>query len=134
MVGGNGERRTLPLVARYGDACNLFGQPDDVAHTVPVSANMCTDAGRTRGAVAVTHLSTVLVVTGEKAGDRARGGRGIEINAGTVDDHRIRFDALHAAGVTHTIVSLADLTAAEGSRAAIERFRPLIDAFATAPA
>ena len=32
MVGGNGERRTLPLVARYGDACNLFGQPDDVTH------------------------------------------------------------------------------------------------------
>ena len=134
MVGGNGERRTLPLVARYGDACNLFGQPDDVAHKVRVLASMCTDAGRTRGAVAVTHLSTVLVVTAEVGGARPRRGRGIEINTGTVEDHQIRFDALHASGVTHAIVSLADLNSAEGGIAAIERFRPLIDAFAFAPA
>jgi alkanesulfonate monooxygenase SsuD/methylene tetrahydromethanopterin reductase-like flavin-dependent oxidoreductase (luciferase family) len=24
MIGGSGERKTLRLVARYGDACNLF--------------------------------------------------------------------------------------------------------------
>ena len=28
MVGGTGERKTLRLVARYADACNLFGGPD----------------------------------------------------------------------------------------------------------
>ena len=70
------------------------------------------------------------VVTAAEAGARARRGRGIEINAGTVEDHRVRFDALHASGITHAIVSLADLTSAEGGIAAIERFRPLIDAFA----
>ena len=130
IVGGNGERRTLPLVARYGDACNLFGQPDDVARKVRVLAARCTDAGRESGAVTVTHLSTVQVVTDDDAGVRVGRARGTEINAGTVEDHRIRFDALHAAGVNHAIVSLADLTSAEGGTAAIERFRPLIDAFA----
>ena len=28
LIGGMGERRTLPLVARFGDACNLFDVPD----------------------------------------------------------------------------------------------------------
>ncbi|MFI6903695.1 TIGR03560 family F420-dependent LLM class oxidoreductase [Nonomuraea sp. NPDC050394] len=33
LIGGTGERRTLPLVARYADACNVFDIPDD-GHTV----------------------------------------------------------------------------------------------------
>ena len=28
LIGGTGERRTLPLVARYADACNVFDIPD----------------------------------------------------------------------------------------------------------
>ena len=28
LIGGTGEQRTLPLVARYADACNLFDIPD----------------------------------------------------------------------------------------------------------
>jgi alkanesulfonate monooxygenase SsuD/methylene tetrahydromethanopterin reductase-like flavin-dependent oxidoreductase (luciferase family) len=28
LIGGIGEKRTLPLVARYGDACSLFDVPD----------------------------------------------------------------------------------------------------------
>jgi alkanesulfonate monooxygenase SsuD/methylene tetrahydromethanopterin reductase-like flavin-dependent oxidoreductase (luciferase family) len=33
LIGGMGEKRTLPLVARYADACNLFDVPDD-GHTI----------------------------------------------------------------------------------------------------
>src|SRR5438128_3446059 len=35
MIGGSGERKTLRLVARYGQACNLFPTPD-LAHKLDV--------------------------------------------------------------------------------------------------
>ncbi len=47
MIGGGGERKTLRLVARYGDACNLFASsPDEVAHKLDVLRGHCDDAGR----------------------------------------------------------------------------------------
>ncbi len=45
MVGGGGERKTLKLVARHADACNLFGS-DDVAHKLEVLRGHCEDEGR----------------------------------------------------------------------------------------
>ena len=42
LVGGSGERKTLRLVARYADACNLFGgSPDEVAHKLAVLDQHC---------------------------------------------------------------------------------------------
>ncbi|HSK96982.1 MAG TPA: TIGR03560 family F420-dependent LLM class oxidoreductase, partial [Euzebyales bacterium] len=41
VVGGSGERRTLRLVARYADACNLMGEPDRVRHRLDVLRAHC---------------------------------------------------------------------------------------------
>jgi F420-dependent oxidoreductase-like protein len=42
LVGGGGEKKTLRLVARYADACNLFASsPDEVAHKLDVLARHC---------------------------------------------------------------------------------------------
>lgn len=47
VIGGGGERRTLRLVAQYGDACNLFGtSPEDVEHKLAVLRRHCDDVGR----------------------------------------------------------------------------------------
>jgi alkanesulfonate monooxygenase SsuD/methylene tetrahydromethanopterin reductase-like flavin-dependent oxidoreductase (luciferase family) len=49
LVGGMGERQTLPLVARHADACNVFDIPDGgatVRHKLAVLAESCADAGR----------------------------------------------------------------------------------------
>lgn len=47
MIGGGGERRTLRLVAQYGDACNLFAtSPDEVAHKLDVLRAHCAAVGR----------------------------------------------------------------------------------------
>lgn len=62
LVGGTGERRTLPLVARYADACNLFDIPDGghtVRHKLAVLARHCDEIGRPFAAIEKT-LSTWL--------------------------------------------------------------------------
>jgi F420-dependent oxidoreductase-like protein len=42
LIGGMGERKTLRLVARYADACNLFGaDPTVVAHKLEVLDRHC---------------------------------------------------------------------------------------------
>ena len=49
LIGGTGERRTLPLVARYADACNVFDIPDGgatVRRKLAVLAELCAAIGR----------------------------------------------------------------------------------------
>ncbi|NMO93285.1 LLM class F420-dependent oxidoreductase [Actinomycetospora sp. TBRC 11914] len=55
LIGGGGERKTLRLVAQYGDACNLFAtSPDDVAHKIDVLRRHCDDVGRDIADIRVT--------------------------------------------------------------------------------
>jgi F420-dependent oxidoreductase-like protein len=46
LVAGNGERRTLDLAARYGDACNVVGDAATVRHKFDVLERHCARAGR----------------------------------------------------------------------------------------
>jgi F420-dependent oxidoreductase-like protein len=47
MIGGGGEKRTLRLVARYADACNLFATgSEEVAHKLDVLRAHCDAEGR----------------------------------------------------------------------------------------
>ena len=58
LIGGGGERKTLRLVAQYGDACNLFGSsPDDVAHKLDVLRRHCDDLGRDYDTIRKTILA-----------------------------------------------------------------------------
>jgi F420-dependent oxidoreductase-like protein len=45
MIGGSGEKKTLKLVARYADACNLFPTPD-LPHKLDVLRQHCENEGR----------------------------------------------------------------------------------------
>ena len=126
LVGGSGEQRTLALVARYADACNLFGTPEVVARKVAVLDEHCSRVGRDPAEISISHLSTVLV--GDDAGHVRRlvdstrppkvsAERHIRtVNAGTVEQHVERIRRYLDAGVDHVIVSLpniADDTAVE---------------------
>jgi F420-dependent oxidoreductase-like protein len=57
MVGGSGERKTLRLVARYADACNLFApDPAVVSHKLDVLARHCDAEGRDPDSIEKTIL------------------------------------------------------------------------------
>jgi alkanesulfonate monooxygenase SsuD/methylene tetrahydromethanopterin reductase-like flavin-dependent oxidoreductase (luciferase family) len=134
LVGGSGERRTLPLVAARADACNLFGDPDVVAHKVGVLRRHCADVGRDPGEVSVSHLGSVLV--GDDAAhvaalvDATRPPRSSaerharRVHAGTVAQHVTRVGRYVDAGVDHLIVSLVDI----GGPGAVERYGEVIAA------
>jgi len=55
LIGGSGERKTLRLVAQYGDACNLFASsPEEVEHKIDVLRRHCDDVGRDFSQIRVT--------------------------------------------------------------------------------
>ncbi|MFI6866523.1 LLM class F420-dependent oxidoreductase [Nocardia sp. NPDC050406] len=59
LIGGGGERKTLLLVARHGDACNLFAvSPEDVAHKLDVLRAHCDAEGRDYDTIRKTVLYT----------------------------------------------------------------------------
>jgi F420-dependent oxidoreductase-like protein len=45
LIGGGGEKKTLRLVAKYAQACNLFGGPE-LEHKLDVLRRHCDDVGR----------------------------------------------------------------------------------------
>jgi len=45
LIGGGGEKKTLRLVAKYADACNLFATPE-LEHKLDVLRRHCDDVGR----------------------------------------------------------------------------------------
>jgi F420-dependent oxidoreductase-like protein len=57
LIGGGGEKKTLRLVARYGDACNLFGSSvADVAGKLDVLRGHCAAEGRDYDSITKTVL------------------------------------------------------------------------------
>jgi alkanesulfonate monooxygenase SsuD/methylene tetrahydromethanopterin reductase-like flavin-dependent oxidoreductase (luciferase family) len=56
LIGGGGERKTLYLVAKYADACNLMGDPTEVAHKIDVLRGHCATVGRDPNEIEVTAM------------------------------------------------------------------------------
>lgn len=46
LVGGSGEQKTLRLVAKYADGCNLFGDPDTQRQKLSILQRHCDEVGR----------------------------------------------------------------------------------------
>jgi alkanesulfonate monooxygenase SsuD/methylene tetrahydromethanopterin reductase-like flavin-dependent oxidoreductase (luciferase family) len=120
VVGGAGERRTLRIAARLGDACNV--PSGAVEGKIEVLRRHCEEVGRDPAEVAVTVLD--LPVVGSDRDDvwerveRHRGRTSAATyarrhHAGTPDQHRARYERLCALGVSTVFVALPDLDGPE---------------------
>ena len=72
LIAGSGEQKTLRLVARYADMCNLFDLPgtgfaDDLKHKLDVLRSHCDEAGRDYGDIEKT-VSTFVDPNGDRTG------------------------------------------------------------------
>ncbi|MBA4179572.1 MAG: LLM class F420-dependent oxidoreductase [Anaerolinea sp.] len=70
LIGGGGEKKTLRLVAKYADACNIFGEsPEFVNHKLEVLREHCEREGRDYATIEKTVLTRMDVgPNGEKVG------------------------------------------------------------------
>lgn len=57
MIGGGGERKTLRLVAKYADACNVAGNVQEITHKFEVLKRHCDDVGRAYGEIERTIMT-----------------------------------------------------------------------------
>ncbi|HYH91830.1 MAG TPA: TIGR03560 family F420-dependent LLM class oxidoreductase [Candidatus Saccharimonadales bacterium] len=94
MVGGGGERKTLRLVAEYGDACNiLVPDPGESRHKLEVLARHCEAIGRDVSDIETTSLIETDLRPGRQS------------SADVVAALRAQADE----GIEHVIVNLPDV-------------------------
>jgi F420-dependent oxidoreductase-like protein len=73
LVGGSGEKRTLKIVAKYADACNLFGSAETVKKKLDILKAHCKSVNRDYDSILKTKLGVVVIDNdGKKAKKRVR--------------------------------------------------------------
>ena len=98
LIGGGGERKTLRLVARYADACNVFGtDPEKLRHKFDVLRRHCEAVGRDYAEIERTILTSVSITP-----DGSRGSL-------TPDALVERLGATTSVGAQHAIFSVRDV-------------------------
>jgi len=111
MIGGSGERRTLRIVAKYADACNLFGSPETVKKKLEALRGHCRSTGREYDSILRTKLGHVIINKNKRklteaiktfSEDRRRE----YVIYGTPEDVRGQIEAFRDAGIEYLIVNL----------------------------
>jgi alkanesulfonate monooxygenase SsuD/methylene tetrahydromethanopterin reductase-like flavin-dependent oxidoreductase (luciferase family)/predicted kinase len=122
VIGGGGERRTLRVAARWGDACNVRADLDTVTRKAAVLRRHCREVGRPVEDVEVTVLDVAVVGTDrddtwsrvERLRGRTRAAAfAARHHAGEAQAHRERHDRLVEAGVGTVFLALPDLDGPE---------------------
>jgi F420-dependent oxidoreductase-like protein len=98
LIGGTGEKKTLRLVAKYADACNIFEMGlDPVRHKLDVLRAHCERENRPYTEIEKTTLGRLAL---------SRDGRP---GTATVDEAVERFGALAEIGIDQAIVNMPDV-------------------------
>ncbi len=100
LIGGTGERKTLRLVAQYGDACNIFLRlgKDEVKRKLDVLREHCSKLGRPYEQIEKTTLDTIRL---------SHDGRNGTLSPSAAIDH---FAEQAAIGIDQAIFNSPDVT------------------------
>ncbi len=72
LIGGDGEKVTLKLVARYADICNVFGDAATVSHKFGVLRAHCDAVGRDFDSITRTNFVDLLLARNDEELDAKR--------------------------------------------------------------
>ena len=136
MIGGGGEKQTLRIVAKYADACNLFGGPNTIKAKLDVLKKHCSDVGRDYDKILKTTLTTVVIAEDKEtlasalAGVREPSVSDEELDeillCGTPDEVTAKIDRLIQAGLQYLIVNFrAGLSEEDSLKLFAEKVVPL---------
>jgi alkanesulfonate monooxygenase SsuD/methylene tetrahydromethanopterin reductase-like flavin-dependent oxidoreductase (luciferase family) len=115
MIGGSGERETLKIVAKYGDACNIFGSVDTVKRKLEILKKHCKAVDRDYDSILKTRLGRVMIDK-DKGTIQARVAKAMKdvpkerieefLLFGTPDEVRRQVGGFRNAGIEYFIVNL----------------------------
>ncbi len=131
LVGGGGERRLLALVAKYADACNLFGDVATIRHKLDVLDRHCETFGRDPATITKTRLGTLVIAEtdaeAETKGRAMAAARGMDeeryratVIVGSPDTVAEQVSAFFAAGLDGLVFNMHDAQELEPVRLAGE--------------
>ena len=115
LVGGSGERKTLKIVAKYADACNLFGSTESIKKKLDILKEHCKSVGRDFDSILKTKLGTIVLddnreATKDRVEETFRGVPEEQIKEfviyGTPEDILKQIEALQQVGIQYLIVNL----------------------------
>jgi F420-dependent oxidoreductase-like protein len=111
LIGGSGERQTLRLVAKYADACNLFGSTDTIRTKLSVLRDRCKEVGRDYDTILKTKLGHVIIDRDKQNLENALRNFPIDrrteyVMSGSPEEVRKQIEAFRDVGIEHLIVNL----------------------------
>jgi alkanesulfonate monooxygenase SsuD/methylene tetrahydromethanopterin reductase-like flavin-dependent oxidoreductase (luciferase family) len=119
LVGGGGERRTLRIAARWAQAWNAWGDPQQLRAKVALLDRHCEALGRDPATLRRTAVALFAVGEGE---DARLAARGLPVVAGPAERVRDAVRAYQALGVDELIVPDLPFGDAARARDALDRF------------
>jgi F420-dependent oxidoreductase-like protein len=126
LIGGNGEQVTLKLVAQYGDACHVFGDPATIAHKFAVLKQHCDVIGRDYESIRRATIAFCLIADTDEQAEaqlpeavRAFGSGGLVGSSATI---RKRIAALEKAGVQELMLRFVNALDLDGIRRFAQEF------------
>ena len=114
LVGGSGERKTLRIVAKYADACNLFGSIETIKRKLNILKEHCKSVGRDYDSILKSKLGAIAIdddkeIAKKRVQQITRVAeeqiREIAIH-GTPEDVSIQIKLLEEVGIQYLIVDL----------------------------